>query len=81
MDKPVRMLLVEEVADLLRVSQSTVYRAIREGDLVAARVGRGSGAIRIPESAYDAYLARCQQAAAQPERLLMNDPVTDTATN
>jgi len=65
-DKPVRMLLVEEVADLLRVSPTTVYRAIREGDLGAVRVGRGSGAIRIPETAYDAYLTRCALAAAQP---------------
>jgi len=57
------MLLVEEVADLLRVSQSTVYRAIREGDLGAVRVGRGSGAIRVPETAYAAYLTRCEEAA------------------
>ncbi|MBV8980825.1 MAG: excisionase family DNA-binding protein [Acidimicrobiia bacterium] len=39
----------------MRVSNMTVYRLIRAGDLRAARVGRG---YRIRESEVDAYLDR-----------------------
>ena len=39
----------------MRVSNMTVYRLIRSGDLKAARVGRG---YRIRESEVDAYLDR-----------------------
>jgi excisionase family DNA binding protein len=35
-----RLLTVNEVADLLRVSRMTVYRMIRQGDMAALRVGR-----------------------------------------
>ena len=41
MPQPVgsRFLTVTEVADLLRVSNMTVYRLIKSGDLPAVRVG------------------------------------------
>jgi len=39
----------------MRVSNMTVYRLIRAGELKAARVGRG---YRIRESEVDAYLNR-----------------------
>ena len=35
-----RLLTVNEVADLLRVSRMTVYRLIKTGDMPAIRVGR-----------------------------------------
>jgi excisionase family DNA binding protein len=49
------LLTVHEVAGIMRVSNMTVYRLIRAGDLKAARVGRG---YRIRESEVDAYLDR-----------------------
>lgn len=50
-----RLLTVQEVAQVMRVSNMTVYRLIRAGDLVATRVGRS---YRIWASEVDAYLAR-----------------------
>lgn len=35
-----RLLTVNEVADLLRVSRMTVYRLIKNGEMPALRVGR-----------------------------------------
>jgi excisionase family DNA binding protein len=49
------LLTVHEVAAIMRVSNMTVYRLIRAGELRAARVGRG---YRIRESEVDAYLDR-----------------------
>ena len=50
-----RLLTVQEVAGIMRVSNMTVYRLIRAGDLRAARVGRG---YRIRAGDVDAYLSR-----------------------
>ena len=47
--------MVREVAELMRVSNMTVYRLIRAGDLMATRVGRS---YRIFEDDVTAYLAR-----------------------
>ncbi|HUQ40457.1 MAG TPA: excisionase family DNA-binding protein [Acidimicrobiales bacterium] len=46
---------MREVADVMRVSNMTVYRLIKTGHLDATRVGRS---YRIWEQAVDAYLAR-----------------------
>jgi excisionase family DNA binding protein len=50
--KPFR---VKEVADVLDVDLSTVYVAIRTGQLASYRVGAGRGTIRIPRSALKTY--------------------------
>lgn len=50
-----RLLRVREVADVMRVSNMTVYRLIRSGDLPATRVGRS---YRIWDRDVSAYLAR-----------------------
>ena len=55
MDIPDRLLTVQEVAAIMRVSNMTVYRLIRAGELRSARVGRG---YRIRESDVEAYLSR-----------------------
>ena len=55
MDIPDRLLTVQEVAAIMRVSNMTVYRLIRGGELRAARVGRG---YRIRERDVEAYLSR-----------------------
>jgi excisionase family DNA binding protein len=44
----VRFLTVAEVAEMMRVSNMTVYRLVHAGDLPAIRFGRS---FRIPESA------------------------------
>ena len=43
-----RLLTVNEVADLLRVSRMTVYRLIKEGQMPALRVGRSAFATASP---------------------------------
>lgn len=50
-----RLLRVREVASVMRVSNMTVYRLIRSGDLAATRVGRS---YRIWEHHVSAYLSR-----------------------
>ena len=55
LDTEHRLLRVQEVADAMRVSNMTVYRLIRSGELVATRVGRS---YRIREREVEAYLSR-----------------------
>jgi excisionase family DNA binding protein len=49
-----RLLTVAEVAATMRVSNMTVYRLIKSGDLPALRVGKN---YRIRESDVDLYLS------------------------
>lgn len=48
-----RLLTVAEVADVLRVSNMTVYRLIKSGEVAAIRVGKN---YRIRQHDLDAYL-------------------------
>jgi excisionase family DNA binding protein len=48
-----RFLTVAEVADMMRVSNMTVYRLVHAGELPAVRFGRS---FRIPESAVAAAI-------------------------
>ncbi len=48
-----RLLMVREVAELMRVSNMTVYRLIKAGDLPAIRVGEN---FRIRRSDVESYL-------------------------
>ncbi len=50
-----RLLKVREVAEVMRVSNMTVYRLIRSGELPAARVGRSH---RVRQSDLEMYLSR-----------------------
>lgn len=50
-----RLLTVNEVAELMRVSNMTIYRLIKAGELRAARVGRS---YRVRERDVDEYLAK-----------------------
>jgi len=50
-----RFLTVAEVADLMRVSNMTVYRLVHSGEVPAIRFGRS---FRIPESAVEQLLSR-----------------------
>ena len=49
----VRFLTVAEVAEMMRVSNMTVYRMVESGKLPAVRFGRS---YRIPESALEAAI-------------------------
>jgi len=49
-----RLLTVGEVADIMRVSNMTVYRLIKSGQIGAIRVGKN---YRIRESEVDRYLS------------------------
>jgi excisionase family DNA binding protein len=49
---------VAEVAGLLRVHKSTVYRDVESGRIDAYRVGKGRGTVRIRESAFQEYQRR-----------------------
>jgi len=49
-----RLLTVGEVAGIMRVSNMTVYRLIKSGELPALRVGKN---YRVRESDVDGYLS------------------------
>jgi excisionase family DNA binding protein len=49
-----RLLTVAEVAELLRVSNMTVYRLLKAGELPSVRIGKS---FRVREEDLDAYLA------------------------
>jgi len=51
-----RLLTVGEVAETMRISNMTVYRLIRSGQLGAIRVGKN---YRIRESTVNRYLVEC----------------------
>ncbi len=50
-----RLLTVADVAETMRVSNMTVYRLIKAGDLAAVRVGKS---YRIKEDDVDRFLAK-----------------------
>jgi excisionase family DNA binding protein len=56
-----KLLKVDEVADLLRVSRWTVYRLIKERDIVSVKVRKGR---RVPERAVRDYIAGLIEEAA-----------------
>jgi excisionase family DNA binding protein len=58
----VRFLTVAEVAEMMRVSNMTVYRMVESGKLPAVRFGRS---YRIPESALAAVIELPQSQADQ----------------
>lgn len=60
-----RLYRVKAVAEALDVHPATVYRAVESGQLDAFKLGAGSGAIRIPGYAIEAWLEKCGQAAYQ----------------
>ena len=64
--KQQRFYTAREVADILRVSTTTVYRLIKARELPAMRLGRS---FRIGEIAVDDYLARGSTLTESAPRL------------
>jgi excisionase family DNA binding protein len=59
-----RLLTVAEVADTMRVSNMTIYRLIKSGDLPALRVGKN---YRIRHSDVERFLAERSVNAEHPK--------------
>jgi len=59
------LLTIREVAALLRVSESTIRNAIRNGQLQAFRFGTRGGSIRIAVADIENYTASCTTATRQ----------------
>ena len=54
MDKALQFYTVPEVADILRLSEWSVYDAVRQGLLPSVRIGRK---VRIESEAFQAWVA------------------------
>lgn len=59
------VMTVREIADYLQVSQSTIYRLAKGGDLPSRKVG---GAWRFSQTAVDAWLAGGAAARLKAQR-------------
>lgn len=59
-----KLLTVNEVANILRVSNMTVYRLVKSGQIPAIRVGKN---YRIKESDVNDYLDRGTQRIEKPD--------------
>jgi excisionase family DNA binding protein len=57
------LLMVEEVAKILRVSLATVYRLCKSGEVAHLRLGVGKGSIRFEAQAIEDYKRKVTQAA------------------
>jgi excisionase family DNA binding protein len=55
-DAPSEFLTVAEAAELLRCSEPTIRRRIRDRELTAVKLGPGRSVIRIPRGAIGAWL-------------------------
>lgn len=51
-----KLLTVSEVAEILRLGESTVYELVSKGKIAGFRIGPASGGIRIAQDDLDAYL-------------------------
>lgn len=65
------MFTIAEVAERLRVSASTVYNLVENGQLECHRIGIGRGTIRISEEQVREYLERSR--AGQNYALALRD--------
>jgi excisionase family DNA binding protein len=54
------MLTVQDVALILKVSNSLVYDLIASGKIACHRIGNGRGAIRVRRDDLEQYINRCR---------------------
>ncbi len=64
-----RLLTVKLAAQALTCSQSFVYEQIKNGRLVAIRLGKGQGGVRIAEEDLEAFLAEARIPKDEPIKL------------
>lgn len=57
-----RLLTPDEVAEYLNITTSQVYTLMRDGDLVALKIGR-RGVWRVDREELDAYVGRLKEEA------------------
>jgi putative molybdopterin biosynthesis protein len=69
-----KALSTQEVADLLHVSNSTIYNLVKSGELRAYKVGRK---MRFTERDVNDYIAQAQEAQSQTLNTLLQKPVSD----
>lgn len=70
---PEQLLRVKQVAAMLDLNTSTVYRLIEAGRLRALRLGVGNGGLRIPRDAYLEFVKQSLTATAD----LLSDQQTE----
>ena len=65
-----QLLKVSEVAEILRLGESTVYDLVSKGKIAGFRIGLANGGIRIAQEDLDRYLAssRIEQKGETPRK-------------
>ena len=77
-----RVYRVKELAEMLAVSDSTIYRAIKAGLLDAYKLGTGKGAVlRIPAHSLAVWLDECGQDAYEAYIEGDADPAAEDSDN
>ncbi|MGH3570103.1 MAG: helix-turn-helix domain-containing protein, partial [Pseudonocardia sp.] len=72
-----RYLRVKAVAEMFDVSEASIYRAIRSGQLDALRIG---GSVRVPSEALRAFTDECGENAYRAYVVGDVSPETDDQT-
>lgn len=62
------MYTIKEVAELLKLAESTVYALIDSGKLIACHFGPNGGAKRITQADLDAYIQSCRRTTETQPR-------------
>jgi excisionase family DNA binding protein len=65
-EKDMMLLTVQDVAEVMRISEKTVRRLIKRGDLVAYKVG-DRGQLRVNEHEVERYLESQRVQTQDPE--------------
>ena len=63
-----KLLTIQEAADVLRISSSLLYELINSGKIIAHRIGNGRGTLRIQEVDLEKYVDECREQPMQPTR-------------
>ncbi len=69
-DIELRLLMAREVAELLRVSVSSVYALVAQGRIPCHRIGAGRGSIRVSRTDLEAFLNDCRSERVEEVRRL-----------
>jgi excisionase family DNA binding protein len=72
------VLKVNELAERLRVSSSTIYNLVEEGRIACYRIGKGRGSIRFSEEQVEAFL---QSSRVEPGTLKSGFRFTHSRTS